>query len=124
MCIRDRHWSGTTEETEKAVELTPEIKIWLYGPKEPKHFTRLSIPRVLALENPTFLPNFDKFKELYDKWGAKQEVLVLQGHPNNWGPQERWDGFVKIIDFLQAQNCTFMTPSEYLKHHEAQKAAK
>ena len=104
--------------------MTPEIKIWLYGPKEPKHFTRLSIPRVLALENPTFLPNYDKFKELYDKWGAKQEVLVLQGHPNNWEPPERWEGFVKIIDFLQAQNCKFMTPSEYLKLHDEKKAAK
>lgn len=117
------HWTGTTEETEKAIEATPEIKIWLYGPKEPKHFTRLSIPRIQGLENPTFVPDFDKFKDTYDKYGFKQPVLVLQGHPEAWGADERWNGFVKIIDFLQAHGCTFMTPSEYLAHTQTQKSA-
>lgn len=109
------HWSGTTEETDKALQATPQIKIWLYGPAKPKHFTRLSIPRVMALENPTFVPDFDKFKAAYEKAGSKQTVLVLQGHPDAWGAPERWDGFVKIVEFLRAQGCVFMTPSEYLK---------
>lgn len=44
------HYSGTTAETEKAVEKVPELKVWLYGPKQSKFYTRLSIPRVMALE--------------------------------------------------------------------------
>lgn len=108
------HWSGTTLETEKALEAIPAIKVWFYGPKDPKHFSRLSIPRVMALENPTFVPDFDKFKATYEKTGFQQEVLVLQGHPDAWGTPERWDGFVKIVEFLLSKGCVFMTPSEYL----------
>ncbi len=107
------HWSGTTEATDRALEAVPEIKIWLYGPKQPKHFSRLSLERVMALENPTFVPDFAKFKALYERNGAKHPFLVLQGHPPNWN-EERWKGFYQIIEFLRAQNCTFVTPSEYL----------
>jgi len=107
------HWSGTTDETDKALEATPQIKIWLYGPAKPKYFTRLSIPRIMALENPTFVPDFEKFKKIYDDQGSKQSVLVLQGHPDMWQAPGRWEGFVQIIDFLQAKGCTFMTPTEY-----------
>jgi peptidoglycan/xylan/chitin deacetylase (PgdA/CDA1 family) len=108
------HWSGTTEATDQAIEAVPDVKIWLYGPAKPKHFTRLSLERVLALENPTFVPDSDKFKALYEKNAAKREVLVLQGHPDQW-TDERWNGFVAIIEFLKSKNVTFMTPSEYLK---------
>ncbi|MGI5869265.1 MAG: DUF2334 domain-containing protein [Kiritimatiellia bacterium] len=109
------HWSGTTAETEQAVQAVPSIKIWLYGPRNPHVFTRLSIPRVMALENPTFLPDFEKFKAVYERTGFKEDVLVLQGHPDAWGDPSRWEGFVKIIDYLQSQGCVFMTPSEYLE---------
>jgi peptidoglycan/xylan/chitin deacetylase (PgdA/CDA1 family) len=37
----------------------------------------------------------------------------LQGHPNAWD-DKRWEGFVQIIEFLQARGCEFLTPSEYL----------
>lgn len=108
------HWSGMTEATDEALEAVPEIKIWLYGPKQPKYFTRLSIERVMALENPTFVPDAVKFKATYEKVGANQKVLVLQGHPNQWD-DKRWAGFVEIIDFLKSKNVVFMTPSEYLQ---------
>jgi peptidoglycan/xylan/chitin deacetylase (PgdA/CDA1 family) len=108
------HWSGTTAETEEALQAVPEIKIWLYGPKDSKSFKKLSLERVMAIENPTFVPDFEKFKASYEKAGSKQKFLVLQGHANAWN-DERWAGFVKIIEFLQSKNCTFMTPSEYLK---------
>jgi peptidoglycan/xylan/chitin deacetylase (PgdA/CDA1 family) len=108
------HWSGTTEETDRALEAVPSVKIWLYGPAKPKYFSRLSIERVLALENPTFVPDAEKFKDIYEKHAAKKEVLVLQGHPDQW-TNERWNGFVAIIDFLRSKKVAFMTPSEYLK---------
>jgi peptidoglycan/xylan/chitin deacetylase (PgdA/CDA1 family) len=107
------HWSGTTDATDEALEAVPDVKIWLYGPAKPKFFTRLSIERVMALENPTFVPDAEKFKTLYEKAASKREVLVLQGHPDQW-TDERWNGFVAIIDFLKSKNVVFMTPSEYL----------
>ncbi len=108
------HWSGTTEATDEALQAVPSVKIWLYGPKQPKHFKRLSIERVLALENPTFVPDPEKFKTVYEKNAATREVLVLQGHPDQWD-DKRWAGFVEIIAFLKSKDVAFMTPSEYLK---------
>jgi peptidoglycan/xylan/chitin deacetylase (PgdA/CDA1 family) len=113
------HWSGTTEATDEALQAVPSIQTWLYGPKQPKHFKRLSIERVLALENPTFVPDPAKFKAFYEKNAATREVLVLQGHPDQWD-DTRWAGFVEIIAFLKSKGVIFMTPSEYLKKTAAQ----
>jgi peptidoglycan/xylan/chitin deacetylase (PgdA/CDA1 family) len=112
------HWSGTTDATDEALEAVPSVKIWLYGPKKPKFFTRLSIERVMALENPTFVPDPVKFKTFYEAKAAAQPVLVLQGHPDQWD-DKRWDGFTQIIDFLKSKNVVFMTPLEYLKRTQA-----
>ncbi len=105
------HWSGTNEFTGKALDQIPELRIWFYGPA--KTSSKLVLQRVLTLENPTFVPDYDRFVQLYQQRAKDKPVLALQGHPNAWTP-ERWDGFVKIIRFLQDQGCTFMTPSEYL----------
>jgi peptidoglycan/xylan/chitin deacetylase (PgdA/CDA1 family) len=108
------HWSGTTDATDEAMESVPEVKIWLYGPAKPKFFKRLSIPRVMALENPTFVPDAGKFIDFYEKHATAKDVLVLQGHPDQWD-EKRWESFTKIVDFLKSKNVVFMTPSEYLK---------
>ena len=108
------HWSGTIGATEQALDAVPEIKIWLYGPQTPKAYRKVSLPRVLALENPTFVPDFAKFKAAYERVGAKEKYLVLQGHPPNWRTDERWNGFIQIVEFLKARGCVFMTPSEYV----------
>lgn len=107
------HWSATTDATDEALSQTPEITIWLYGPKTPKHFRGLSIERILALENPTFVPDPQKFQATYERTATRAPVLVLQGHPNAW-TDERWAGFEKIIAYLRTRNVVFMTPSEYL----------
>ena len=108
------HWSTTTEATDQALEAVSEIKIWLYGPSRPKHFARLSLQRVMALENPIFVPDPAKFKETYETVAATREFRVLQGHPDQWD-DTRWAGFLKIIEFLKSKQVVFMTPSEYLK---------
>ena len=108
------HWTATTDATDEALEGVPEVAIWLYGPSKPKFFTRLSIERVMALENPTFVPDPVKFKSFYEKAAANREVLVLQGHPDQWD-EKRWTGFVEIVEFLKSKNVEFSTPSEYLK---------
>lgn len=117
------HWSGTTDATDEAMEKVPEVTIWLYGPEKPKFYSRLSIPRVMALENPTFVPDVEKFKTFYEAKAAHREVLVLQGHPDQWD-DKRWDGFTKIIDFLKSKNVAFMTPSEYLTKVQAKAVSK
>ena len=106
------HWSGTTDATDEALAGSPAVQIWLYGPKRPKFFRGLSIERIMALENPTFVPDPKKFRETYERAGAKAPVLVLQGHPNAW-TDERWAGFLEIIAYLRTQHVVFMTPSEY-----------
>ncbi|MCX6950856.1 MAG: hypothetical protein NTV51_01520 [Verrucomicrobia bacterium] len=107
------HWSGTTDATDEAMAAVPALKIWLYGPRQPKHFKGLSIERIMALENPTFVPDPKKFREQYEKTGYRAQVLVLQGHPNQW-TDERWAGFVEIVEFLRSKHVVFQTPSEYL----------
>jgi peptidoglycan/xylan/chitin deacetylase (PgdA/CDA1 family) len=108
------HWSGTTEETEKAVQAVPDLKIWLCGPEKSKFFKRTSIPWTIALEDPIFVPDPVKFKAAYEATGAAAPVLCLQGHADQWD-DARWEGFVKIVEFLKSKGCRFMTPTEYLK---------
>ena len=105
------HWSGTNSDTAKALDGIPEIKMCFYDPKGAKQFV---FERVLVLENPTFVPDFDKFKQLYEKNAKDKPCLALQGHPDMWD-DKRWEGFVKIIEFLKARGCVFMTPSECLE---------
>jgi peptidoglycan/xylan/chitin deacetylase (PgdA/CDA1 family) len=104
------HWSGTNKDTAKALEGIPEITMLFYDPRDSKKFV---FEQVLALENPIFVPDAEKFKELYEARAKNKTCLALQGHPNAWD-EKRWAGFVKIIEFLKSQGCVFMTPSEYL----------
>ncbi|MGO8702270.1 MAG: DUF2334 domain-containing protein [Candidatus Brocadiia bacterium] len=110
------HWSSTTAATDRALEAVPQIKVWLYGPKKPKYFSRLSLPRVMSLENPIFVPDFEKFQGAYNQLAAELPMLVLQGHPDQWKAETKWEGFFKIVEFLKSKGCVFMTPSEYLAH--------
>lgn len=105
------HWSGTNPDTARALAGIPEIRACFYDPRGAGKFV---FERVLVLENPTFVPDFEKFKQLYEKNAQHKACLALQGHPNSWDDQ-RWAGFVKIIEFLKARGCVFQTPSEYLR---------
>ncbi len=105
------HWSGTNEGTAKALEEIPEITMWFYGPASSSKFV---FPRYLTLENPTHVPSCAKFKSAYEKVGHDKTCLALQGHPNSWN-DERWEEFVKIINYLKSKGCVFMTPSQYME---------
>jgi peptidoglycan/xylan/chitin deacetylase (PgdA/CDA1 family) len=106
------HWSGDNADTVKALDAMPDITMWFYGKKGSKKFV---FERVLTLENPTFVPDFDKFKQVYESRASDKPCLALQGHPNAWD-EKRWQGFVKIVEYLRARGCTFTTPSAYLTH--------
>lgn len=105
------HWSGTNENTVKALAELPEIKMWFYGPDDARQFV---FHRVMTLESPTFVPDFAKFKARYEEVGRDEKCLALQGHPNAWD-EGRWDGFVKIVEYLRQQGCVFMPPAQYLQ---------
>ena len=107
------HWSATTVATEQALNNVPEIKIWLGRPNNAKQFTKFGIPRIMALENPTFITDVEMFLRAYDSVGGKQEMLMLQGHPDRWN-EVRWKGFLRMMDFLKSKGCVFMTPTEYM----------
>jgi endoglucanase len=105
------HWSGTNRDTEKALATVPEIKAWFYGPKGSKKFV---FEDVLRLENPIFVPDPEKFKQLYQSRAHDKPCLALQGHPDQWDDR-RWRGFVEIIAYLKSKGCVFMTPSAYME---------
>jgi peptidoglycan/xylan/chitin deacetylase (PgdA/CDA1 family) len=105
------HWSGTNEATAKALEEIPGITMWFYG--DSKNSSKFMFKRVLTLENPTHVPDFEKFKQRYEQVAQNEKCLALQGHPNSWD-DKRWENFVQIIEYLKNQGCVFMTPSEYL----------
>ena len=106
------HWSGTNADTEAAISQVPDLKLWFYGPANSKVAGTFMFERTVNLENPTFVPDFEKFKAAYEKVGARRKYLALQGHPNQW-TDERWAGFEKVMDYLAERKCPFMTALEY-----------
>lgn len=74
------HWSGTNQDTARALDEILEIKMWFHGREGSK---KLVFPRILTLENPTHVPDFSKFTAAYDRVGRDKECLVLQGHPKS-----------------------------------------
>ncbi|HOF18162.1 MAG TPA: hypothetical protein PK082_04575 [Phycisphaerae bacterium] len=108
------HWSGTDENTVKAIQSIPEIKIWFFGPKDLEGGKPFVLNRYMNLEYPTFVPDFEQFRKRFDSWGRKFPYLALQGHPNQWN-EERFAQFAKIVDYLKDKGCVFMTASEYVE---------
>jgi len=66
-----------------------------------------------GIEYPTLLPSYADFLEHYshNRGGG---LHVMQGHPMGWG-DDRWEQFVKVVDFLIAQKAVFMLPRECAK---------
>ncbi len=106
------HWGPTDKNTEAALAEIPEIRVWFFGPPRPQG-GQVSLERTLNLEATTFVPDFEKFKDGYERFGRLKPYLALQGHPNAW-TDERWENFVKIVGYLKDKGCTFMTPSQYV----------
>jgi len=108
------HWTSLNDSFYQAIQEVPTLRVWLYGP-EPgtTAYTRTSLVRAASLENPTFVTDYERFVAAYQQAGRHQRVLCLQGHPDRWEGM-RWEGFTRIIDFLQHEGCAFATPSETL----------
>ena len=63
------------------------------------------------VESPLFVPNLEKLRKDLQS-DSRRPCLVLQGHPASWD-DGRFREFGRIVDFLRAQGCEFMTPSGY-----------
>lgn len=105
-------YNAIDENTVRALEAVPEITVWLYGnSKSPAG--KLVLDRVgpVNIEQPTFVPDVEKFKAGYSRY-PRRDYFVIQGHPTQWN-EERFAQFVRILDFLTEQGAVFTTPSEY-----------
>lgn len=107
-------YNSTDEFTVKALAEVPNLKIWMYKetslPTDKFELKRIS---ELNIEYPTHQPNFEKFKEGYEKF-KKEDVLIIQGHPRSWAEDEkRFQAFKDIIQFLKKEGVTFITPFDY-----------
>jgi len=99
-------------ETIKAMEALPDLKIWLYGPPTPVP-GKLILGRTLNLEKGTGkVATYEQFEQDYKK-RKPVDYLVLQGHPAGWTP-EHFASFERIAGLLAAEGWKFVTPSEYL----------
>jgi hypothetical protein len=67
------------------------------------------IKRSAEIEFPYGYPIYEKF---INNYLPKEKLLTFQIHPNMWD-DEKFNIFTKIIEFLESQNVTFLTPSEY-----------
>jgi len=107
-------FGATDENTVRAMKEIPELKIWLYGDRQ-NQAGKIILDRIgeVNIESPLFSPSLDKFIEGYKKY-PNRDYFVIQGHPAQWTP-ERFDQFVKIVDFLISQKAVFVTPTEYVK---------
>ncbi len=105
-------FNQTDNTTAKIMKEHPEITTWLFGPNQHSSDACRVLERRLDLEIPVMRPNADEFIRRYKNYGTLPQYLILQGHPNAWGGKIR-PQFTKIVDFLLAEGCTFMTPEEF-----------
>jgi len=107
----------------------PYMKAWLYpqpidaGGKTLDAAGKVTIlDRVWAVntESSVGSPDYAKFVAGYAQ-NPQREYFVLQGHPMAWAG-EKFDEFVRIVDFLQKEKAVFMTPSEFVASRKAKDA--
>ncbi|MET0261458.1 MAG: DUF2334 domain-containing protein [Rariglobus sp.] len=118
---------GNTPPSEADLDATvrvltedPAMKLWLYPKAIDERGAQLQsagkitildrVPQV-NIEQPLFVPNPEKFIEAYAKHAPDRRYFILQGHPDQWD-DARWAAFVKLIDYIQANQIPIITPTE------------
>lgn len=98
--------------TAQVMSEDPDMAVWLYGnPATPAGKRVLERVSAVNIESPTFVPNPEKFISGYLANYVGRQYFVIQGHPGNW-TDARWAEFVRLIDWLQANNFPIMTSAE------------
>jgi len=104
-------FNGVDENTVAALEADPDIRVWMYGNAKNPAGKKVLERSAVSIESPTMIPNYADFLEGYaHNRGA--EYFIMQGHPAAWN-DERWDQFVKIVDFLIAQKAEFVFAADF-----------
>jgi len=111
-----RHWSGSDENTDRALSQMQDIHFVFGNPDPASHFEGFVMPHNIDMEYPVHNPNFEEFIKAYQEKWKGLDFFYLQGHPNSWD-EARWQNFVKIVGFLESENVRFVTPSEFLEIH-------
>lgn len=118
---------GNTQPTDADLDATarvmaedPAMKIWLYPKALDERGAKLQsagkvtiLDRVyqVNIEQPLFVPNAEKFIAAYKQFAKGRSYFILQGHPDQWD-DARWAQFVKLVDYLQENKISIVTPDE------------
>ncbi|RRJ96935.1 DUF2334 domain-containing protein [Opitutaceae bacterium TAV4] len=109
-------FNGFDPATMRVLSEDSDIQIFLYGNPRDTSSGKIILDRVFGvnIEDPTFVPNPEKFISGYIGKAKGRRFYVIQGHPGSW-KDERWDNFVRIVDFLQKHRIPILTPSELVE---------
>jgi hypothetical protein len=108
------------EQTPDALDQTPNLTIWFYGPNQDKR--RQVLTRTLNLEIATGKISAETFLASYHKKPATSP-LVLQGHGAQWDEASYRD-FLQIADFLKKEGWQAMTATQYVNSLHPRAASK
>lgn len=96
--------------TAAALRAVPELKTWLYGDEQAALLPdQIVLGRSVSLEQPVHYPNFEGVKGEFEQ-NPNRPYYILQGHPGGWDAA-RFEQFIQVVDYLQAQNAVFLTPT-------------
>jgi len=107
--------------TVRVMAEVPAMRIWLFPKPLDEEGRKLVaggkvtiLDRVWAvnIESKVGVPDLARLREGFAA-NKTRPYVVLQGHPAMWD-DARFAEFEKIVEFLQAEGCVFMTPSEYV----------
>jgi peptidoglycan/xylan/chitin deacetylase (PgdA/CDA1 family) len=107
-------FNATDANTIKVLTEDTDIKVWIYGDVKNPAGKVVLTRDTIAIEYPTMLPSYADFLEAYahNRGGG---LHIMQGHAGAWG-DDRWEQFVKIVDFLIAQKAEFLMPRDFAKN--------
>lgn len=110
------NWSD--EQTAQALEAFPEIKVWLYKPKN-LETSKIAVLReaMLNIEYPVHTPNFYHFLNSYYFY-SNQNVIAIQGHPHSWD-EGRMLQFELFSQYFKKLGIKTILPSELIPSGEA-----
>lgn len=105
------------ETTVRVLGEDKDMRVWMYGrPNATADKIVLGRAFSVNIEQPTFVANYPEFIEGYaHNRGAG--YFVIQGHPMQWN-DERYDNFVRIVDFLIGQKAEFVFAEEFATRPE------
>ena len=92
----------------------PQIEVFLFPHYSDSTNKQYLLKSRVDIEKGTGKMNYDFFIDNY-KRNINRPYMILQGHPGVW-KEEDFDTFVRIIDYLKAQEVTFMNAYEYYKY--------